>query len=50
MALPTPWEGETRDEFVARAMEDEEMELEFPDRNQRREVCVFMFINQIDEI
>ena len=36
---PTPNEGESREEFVARFMSDEQMIQEFPDESQRRKIA-----------
>jgi hypothetical protein len=38
-AHPTPNEGETESEFMARCMSDEEMMAEFPEQGARAEAC-----------
>jgi hypothetical protein len=41
----TPNDGETEEAFIQRFMNDEEMTLEFPDEEQRREVALERFAN-----
>ena len=33
--------GETKDEFIARCINDSKMKLEFPDKKQRAAICYF---------
>lgn len=40
MPLPTPRQGESRDQFAARCMGDETMNKEYPDQEQRYAVCM----------
>lgn len=39
MPLPTPREKETRNEFISRCMDNEEMKKDFPKDKQRAAVC-----------
>jgi ATP-dependent Clp protease protease subunit len=39
MPLPTPNEGESKDEFIDRCMDDDNAIEEYPDEEQRRAVC-----------
>lgn len=43
MPLPTPNSGESRDDFVARCMSDEQALLDFPQEDQRLAVCLRQF-------
>ncbi len=43
MPLPKPQDGETREQFVARFLEDEAMREEFPDEDQRRAVAEALY-------
>lgn len=39
MPLPTPNQGETRDDFISRCMSDETIQADFDDQDQRLAVC-----------
>jgi len=39
MPLPERRRDEEKDEFISRCMSDEQMEEEFPDREQRFAIC-----------
>jgi uncharacterized protein len=43
MPIPKPSLGETQDEFVARCIGDDKLNIEFPDSNQRVAVCLEAF-------
>ena len=40
MPIPTPGQGETKDEFIERCMGDETMKEEYPDGDQRLAICM----------